>query len=218
MTEIKAGIFDLDGVIVDTAKYHYIAWRRLANQLGFDLSEAENEQLKGISRMESLDIILKIGGVTLDEEQKLKFATEKNAYYLELCMKMTPDEVLPGVRSFLGELRENGLGIALGSASKNAGTILKQIEMLSFFDVLVDGNQVVKGKPDPEVFLKGASGMGVVPEFCVVFEDAASGIQAAKAGGMKAVGVGNEESLAEADLVIPGFEDFSLDKLRGHFL
>lgn len=217
MTVIKACIFDLDGVIVDTAKYHYIAWRRLANQLGFDLSEADNEQLKGISRMESLDIILKLGNVSLDEARKVELATEKNAYYLELCKEMTPDEVLPGVRDFMEELRKNSIGTALGSASKNAGTILKQIDMFSFFDVLVDGNHVTKGKPDPEVFLKGAEGLDITPKFCVVFEDAVSGIQAAKAGGMKAVGIGSKEALAEADFVIPGFQDFTLEKLSAEF-
>lgn len=214
MAGIKACIFDLDGVIVDTAKYHYLAWRRMANQLGFDLSEEENEQLKGISRMESLEIILRLGKVSLEEARKVELATEKNAYYLELCKGMTPDEVLPGVRDFMKELRENSIGTALGSASKNAGTILKQIDMLSFFDVIIDGNHVTKGKPDPEVFLKGAAGLGVAPEFCVVFEDAVSGIQAAKAGRMKVVGVGSAEALVEADLVIPGFQDFTLNKLR----
>lgn len=217
MTEIKACIFDLDGVIVDTAKYHYIAWRRLANQLGFDLSEADNEQLKGISRVESLEIILKIGGVQLDEARKVEMAAEKNAYYLELCKEMTPDEVLPGVRTFMEELRGNSIGTALGSASKNARMILKQIDMLSFFDVLIDGNNVTKGKPDPEVFLKGAAGLGIAPEFCAVFEDARSGIEAAKSGGMMAVGIGSEESLNEADVVIPGFQNFTLSNLKAHF-
>lgn len=217
MAVIQACIFDLDGVIVDTAKYHYIAWKRLANQLGFDLSETDNEQLKGISRMESLEIILKLGNVLLEEERKVQLATEKNAYYLELCKEMTPDEVLPGVRTFMEELRENSVGTALGSASKNAGMILKQIDMLSFFDVLIDGNNVTKGKPDPEVFLKGAAGLGVAPEFCVVFEDARSGIEAAKSGGMMAVGIGSPEALNEADVVISGFRDFTLKSLKAHF-
>lgn len=217
MAVIQACIFDLDGVIVDTAKYHYIAWRRLANQLGFDLSEADNEQLKGISRMESLEIILKLGNVSLEEERKVQLAAEKNAHYLELCKEMTPDEVLPGVRNFMEELRENSIGTALGSASKNAGMILKQIDMLSFFDVLIDGNNVTKGKPDPEVFLKGAAGLGVAPEFCVVFEDARSGIEAAKSGRMMAVGIGSPEALNEADVVVSGFQDFTLNSLKAHF-
>lgn len=217
MTLIKGCLFDLDGVIVDTARYHYIAWRRLANQLGFDLTEHDNEQLKGISRVESLNLILKIGNVTLDEPTKRRLASEKNEYYLQLCRQMTSDDVLPGVRSFMEELRAASVKTGLGSASKNARMILEQIGMISFFDTIVDGNQVVKGKPDPEVFLLGATNLGIEPVSCVVFEDALAGIQAAKAGGMKAVGIGDEGVLAEADVVIPGFENFTLADLENNF-
>ena len=213
MLTIQACLFDLDGVIVDTAKYHYQAWRKLANQLGFDLSPEQNELLKGISRMESLDIILGIGKVTLTDDEKAKYAAEKNSLYLELCMQMTPEDTLPGVKDFLEELKAASIKIGLGSVSKNAKVILERIDMLSYFETIVDGNRIVKGKPDPEVFLVGAKDLDALPENCVVFEDAVAGIQAAKAGGMFAVGIGEPSVLTEADYVVPGFKNFSLKDL-----
>lgn len=213
MLTIQACLFDLDGVIVDTAKYHYQAWRKLANQLGFDLSLEQNELLKGISRMESLDIILGIGRVTLTDDEKAGYAAEKNTLYLELCMQMTPDDTLPGVKKFLDELKATSIKIGLGSVSKNAKVILQQIDMLSYFETIVDGNRISKGKPDPEVFLVGAADLGAIPENCVVFEDAVAGIQAAKAGGMFALGIGEPSVLTEADYVVPGFKNFSLKDL-----
>lgn len=213
MTTVKACLFDLDGVIVDTAVYHFQAWRRLANELGFDFTEHQNEQLKGISRMESLELILNWGGVTLTEEEKVAWATKKNQWYLDLVMQMTPNEVLPGIPEFLKSLRANGIKIALGSASKNSKLILERIQMLDYFDAIIDGNNITKGKPDPQVFLMGAEATGAQPSECVVFEDAVAGVQAAKAGGMKAVGVGSADILTEADIVIATFEDFSVEKL-----
>ena len=213
MPAIKACLFDLDGVIVDTARFHYIAWRQLANDLGFDLSEKENEQLKGISRMESLEIILGLGGVTISEEEKLTRAAEKNVRYLALCQQMTPEDTLPGVRRFLDELKVAGIGIGLGSASKNAKVILERIEMLSYFETIVDGNRVTKGKPDPQVFLMGAEDLKTSPKDCVVFEDAVAGVQSAKAAGMLAVGIGEPSVLTEANIVVPGFENFHLTDL-----
>lgn len=213
MTQIKACLFDLDGVIVDTAVYHFQAWRRLANELGFDFTEHQNEQLKGISRMESLELILGWGGVQLSEAEKLAWATKKNEWYLALVMQMTPNEILPGVQAFLTTLRDNGIKIALGSASKNSKLILERIEMLSFFDAIIDGNNITKGKPDPQVFLMGAEAVGCTPAECVVFEDAVAGIQAAKAGGMKAIGVGSADILTQADFVIASFEEMSVEKL-----
>jgi len=213
MPAIKACLFDLDGVIVDTAKFHYIAWRQLANDLGFDLSEKENEQLKGISRMESLEIILALGGVQISEEEKITRAAEKNVRYLALCQQMTPDDTLPGVRNFLDELKTASIAIGLGSASKNAKVILERIDMLSYFETIVDGNRVTKGKPDPQVFLMGAEDLQVSPKDCVVFEDAVAGVQSAKAAGMLAVGIGVESVLTEADIVVPGFENFHLADL-----
>lgn len=213
MITTKACLFDLDGVIVDTAVYHFQAWRRLANELGFDFTEHQNEQLKGISRMESLDLILKWGNVTLSEEEKIEWATHKNAWYLELVQQMTPNEVLKGVPEFLRSLRANGIKIALGSASKNSRLILEKIKMIEFFDVIIDGNDLTRGKPDPQVFLLGAEATGCKPANCVVFEDALAGVQAGKAGGMKVIGVGDAKILHEADFVIKGFEEMTIERL-----
>jgi beta-phosphoglucomutase len=213
MITTKACLFDLDGVIVDTAVYHFQAWRRLANELGFDFTEHQNEQLKGISRMESLDLILKWGNITLTEEAKNEWATRKNAWYLELVIQMTPNEVLKGVPEFLKALRANGIKIALGSASKNSRLILEKIKMIEYFDVIIDGNNITKGKPDPQVFLLGAEATNCNPADCVVFEDALAGVQAGKAGGMRVIGVGDSEILHEADFVIKGFEEMTIDRL-----
>lgn len=214
MTKIKACLFDLDGVIVDTAVYHFQAWRRLANELGFDFTEHQNEQLKGISRMESLELILNWGNVTLTEAEKLEWATRKNDWYLDLVKLMTPNEVLPGVATFLTNIREVGIKIALGSASKNSKLILERINMLDYFDAIIDGNNITKGKPDPQVFLMGAEATNALPSECVVFEDAVAGVQAAKAGGMKAIGVGSADVLTEADFVIATFDEMTLERLN----
>ncbi len=214
MTDIKACIFDLDGVIVDTAKYHFIAWRELAAELGFEFTEAHNERLKGVSRMTSLEILLEVGGITLDEEQKLKLAAQKNDRYVSYIEKMTPDEILPGVVSFLNELRLAGIKTAIGSASKNTPLILERLKLEKFFDAVIDGNKVAEAKPNPEVFLKGASELGLEPKNCIVFEDAVAGVEAAHNGGMKCVGIGFPEILTEADMVIPGFQRFNLSKLK----
>lgn len=214
MSQLKACLFDLDGVVVDTAQFHYAAWKQLANQLGFDLSHEQNEQLKGVSRMESLDIILEIGNVQLDDETKIRLATEKNEHYLALCQQMTPDDVLPGVHTFMDQLNAASIKIGLGSASKNARTILEHIDMLNRFETIVDGTRISKGKPDPETFLLGAQDLGVDPADCVVFEDAVAGIQAAKNGGMVAVGIGDPAVLAGSNLVITGFADLSLSTIR----
>ena len=201
---MKAALFDLDGVIVDTARYHYLAWRELANGLGFDLSEQQNERLKGVSRMESLDVVLGIGGVTVGADEKLLLATTKNTRYVEMITQIDPSEILPGAKEYLLALRARGVKIALGSASKNAEIILEKLGIRPLFDAVIDGNMVSKSKPDPEVFLLGARVLGVAPSACVVFEDAAAGIDAARAGGMHAVGIGRSENLPLADLVVPG--------------
>ena len=214
MGKISACIFDLDGVVVDTAKYHYIAWKSLANELGFDFTEEDNERLKGVSRMTSLDILLEIGGIELDEKTKLELAEKKNQNYLEYILKMTPEEILPGVKDFFNELKEQGIKIALGSASKNAMTILNQLELTDYFDAVVDGTHVSNAKPDPEVFLKGAELLDVSPSECVVFEDAEAGVEAAINGNMKCVGIGSSEVLGKANIVIPGFIGFSMTQLN----
>jgi beta-phosphoglucomutase len=208
---IKALIFDLDGVIVDTAKYHYLAWKRLADELGFTFTIEDNERLKGVSRVRSLEILLEIGGLNFEEKVKSELATKKNVWYVEYILKMTPDEILPGVISFLEQAKEKGLKTAIGSASKNAKTILDRIDLLKYFDVIIDGNKVSKAKPDPEVFLLASEFFNVNPKECIVFEDAEAGVEAALNGKMHVVGIGSEKNLGKADLVIPGFQNASLE-------
>ena len=214
MSTIKACIFDLDGVIVDTAVYHYKAWKRLAEQLGFDFTEHDNELLKGVSRMRSLEIILGIGHVTKTPVEQEELATLKNGWYVDMISKMTPAEILPGAKEFLEACHSAGLKTALGSASKNSGIILERTGLSHYFDAIIDGNKVSKAKPDPEVFLKGAEAVGVAPAECVVFEDAIAGIEAAIAGGMKSVGIGSPDVLGKADLVISGLDKMNLTMLE----
>ncbi|MBL7973151.1 MAG: beta-phosphoglucomutase, partial [Prolixibacteraceae bacterium] len=201
----------------DTAKYHFIAWKALAEELGFEFTLEDNERLKGVSRMRSLEILLEIGGLQFPEQEKMAMAERKNALYVSYIEKMTPDETLPGVREFLQELRASGIKIALGSASKNAPMILERIRLSGMFDAVVDGNSITEAKPDPEVFLKGAGLLGVRPENCVVFEDAVAGVEAARNANMFIVGIGEPEILGMADLVIPGFGGFTFGKLKKAF-
>jgi beta-phosphoglucomutase len=212
--DLKGCIFDLDGVIVDTAKYHFMAWRRLAKELSFEFTLEDNEALKGVSRMASLEILLGKGGVTVSPREKEELADRKNRWYIEFISGMTPDEILPGSMKLLNALRKEGIRTAIGSASKNAGTILDRIHLRNMFDVIIDGNRINKAKPDPEVFLKGAEEMGLSPSCCIVFEDAQAGIEAAIAGGMKSVGVGKPELLGRADLVIPDLRNITINQLR----
>lgn len=208
---LEACLFDLDGVLVDTAKYHYLAWKQLANTLGLDFTEKENEQLKGISRVESLRKILNWAGMEMPQEKQDELASLKNGWYVEMISGMSQNEVLPGALKLLDELKANHIKIGLGSASKNAKLILDNTGLKPYFDALVDGNIVSKSKPDPEVFLRGAELLGVSPEYCVVFEDASAGVEAAIKGNMKAIGIGNEEELGEAQLVV---EDLTAIDLR----
>lgn len=211
---IEACLFDLDGVVVDTAKYHFIAWKALAEELGFEFTLEDNERLKGVSRMQSLEILLEIGNLRVSDREKLEMAEKKNALYVSYIEKMTPEETLPGVEKFLRELRAAGIRIALGSASKNAPMILEMIQLSGMFDAIVDGNSIAEAKPNPEVFLKGAEKLGVLPENCVVFEDAIAGIEAAQNANMYSVGIGDPETLGFADMVIPGFDGFTVDMLK----
>lgn len=204
LDNMKGAIFDLDGVIVDTAKYHYLAWKRLAEELGFDFTEADNERLKGVSRMRSLEILLEVGCMSFDEEDMKQLADKKNEWYVEYIKAMDESELLEGAREYLEKLREKGIKIALGSASKNAPMILDNLKISGLFDSVIDGNKVSKAKPDPEVFLLGARELGLKPEECIVFEDAEAGIEAARRAGMKTVGIGKREILKEADKVIEG--------------
>ncbi len=203
---IKACIFDLDGVVVDTAKYHYLAWRRLAHEMGFDFSPENNERLKGVSRVRSLEILLEIGDLTLSDAEMIAAANRKNAWYVDYISTLTPDDILPGVKEFLADIKKHGLKMAIGSASKNAGLILQRIQLNNVFDAVIDGTKVTKAKPDPQIFLFAANELKVAPDACVVFEDAQAGIEAAKNGGMLCVGVGDPNVLQQADLVIRGFE------------
>jgi beta-phosphoglucomutase len=210
---IKACIFDLDGVLVDTARYHFLAWKNLADRLGFEFTESDNERLKGVSRMASLEILLEIGKIAPTDLEKLEYAAEKNELYLGYIEKMKPEDILPGVREFLAELKKSGILIGLGSVSKNARAILTKTAITDFFDAIVDGNIITHAKPDPEVFLTGAKMLNTPPPNCVVFEDAVAGVEAAHRAGMKCIGVGEPDILGEADKIIPGFENFNLKNL-----
>ena len=201
----KACLFDLDGVLVDTAIYHFQAWKILGENFNYQLTEEQNEQLKGVSRVESLNRILNWASYTATEEQKEIWLKEKNDNYLQLITHMNPSEILPGVVDFLGQIKADGYKIALGSASKNAEIILEKTHLTPWFDVIIDGNKVSKSKPDPEVFLKGAEGLGLLPSECIVFEDAQAGVEAAIAGGMKVIGIGEASVLGDANKVIPNF-------------
>ena len=214
MKQHKGLLFDLDGVLVDTAKYHYIAWKELADELGIPFNKADNERLKGVSRMASFEIILEIGGRTMSQEEKEANCAKKNDIYVSYISKLDQSEILPGVREFLKEANEKGYKIALGSGSKNSPLILDRLQIRDLFDAIVDGTKVSKAKPDPEVFLKGAEELGFSPAECIVFEDAAAGIEAAHNGGMQAVGIGNADILKAADLVIPGFQGIGIEEIE----
>lgn len=210
MTSTKAFIFDLDGVIVDTAKYHFLAWKKIANELGFEFTHENNELLKGVSRVRSLDIILEIGKVNASQEDKNRWLIQKNEDYLSYLVDMDKSEILPGVMDILNYLKERNQLIALGSASKNARPILQKTGTLAYFDAIVDGNDVSNAKPDPEVFLLAAKLLNTKPEDCIVFEDSVAGIQAANIGAMVSVGIGEASTLHEAMHI---FEDFTqMDK------
>jgi beta-phosphoglucomutase len=205
----KGFIFDLDGVIVDTAKYHYLAWKQLANSLGIDFSEKENEQLKGVSRVRSLEKILSWGNKSLPQDEFTQLMAIKNDEYLSYINKMDESELLPDVKEKLRFLKENDQGIALGSASKNARYIIEKVDVKDMFHAVVDGTDVSKAKPDPEVFLIAAQLLNIKPENCIVFEDSVAGVQAANTANMISIGIGSEEVLGEADYVFKDFTEIS---------
>ena len=209
----RACIFDLDGVVVDTAKYHFLAWKRLADDLGILFTEKDNERLKGVNRMTSLEIILEIGGKKLAKSEKDELAVLKNKWYVEYISRMTPGEILPGTLEFINELKSSKIKIALGSASRNTPLILERVGMYSVFDAVADGNSVHKAKPDPEVFLKAAEMIGVETGRCVVFEDAYAGVDAALKAGMICIGIGNKNILKDAHMIIKGLYEMNLNKL-----
>jgi len=202
----KAFIFDLDGVIVDTAKYHFLAWQKLAQELGIEFTPEHNEELKGVSRVRSLDIILELGGVTASQEDKNKWLIEKNEDYLSYLVTIDESEILPGVLTVLKYLKDNGQLIALGSASKNARPILEKTGIMHYFDAVVDGNDVSNAKPDPEVFLQAARLLNSTNENAIVFEDSVAGIQAANIANMISIGIGEASILYEAQY---NFKDFT---------
>jgi beta-phosphoglucomutase len=210
----KGFIFDLDGVIVDTAKFHFIAWQRLASSLGIDFGHEENEQLKGVSRVDSLKKILDWGNKTISQEEFTSKMHQKNEEYLELIKELDTSDILPGVHDFLLELRKHDLPIALGSASKNARPILEKLNISHLFDTIVDGTNVSKAKPHPEVFITAAQQLNISENDCVVFEDSVAGVQAANSASMISIGLGDAITLQEADEVFSSFEEMPSDYIN----
>ena len=207
----KGFIFDLDGVIVDTAKYHYLAWKHLADELGIPFTPEQNEQFKGVSRKRCLEILLGWGDLKVPQSQFDAWLAEKNEDYLRYIDKMTEDEILPDVPRVLNFLRQHKVPMGLGSASKNARPILKKVGLIAYFNTIVDGTQVSKAKPDPEVFMIAARDLNLAPENCIVLEDAIAGIEAANIAGMTSVGIGDRETLSEARYVFKDFTEIDLD-------
>ncbi len=213
MSNIEAVIFDLDGVITDTARYHYRAWKRLADELGIYFDETINERLKGIDRMASFEVILERATTTYSTSQKEAYANIKNGYYVASIDLLSKKDILEGIESFIGDLKKNNIKIALGSASKNADKIIERLGLKEYFDVIVDSAKVAKGKPDPEIFVTAAHMLGVAPEKCVVIEDSAAGIQAAVDGGMKAIGIGDKSLLVGANIVLAATKELLLEQV-----
>lgn len=210
----KTFIFDLDGVIVDTAKYHFLAWQKLANELEISFTHQDNEQLKGVSRIASLDLILKWGNKEISQVEKEKYLIQKNENYLSYIENIDATEILPGVGKVLEYLKKKHQNIVLGSASKNARPILEKTGVLDFFDAIVDGNDVSKAKPDPEVFVLGATQVNANSKDCFVFEDSVAGVQAANIAGMTSIGIGENEILQEAQYIFKDFDAISLDFIQ----
>ena len=214
---MKAVIFDLDGVITDTAEYHYLAWKNLSEELSLPFDKGFNEKLKGVSRIKSLELILSLGDMTYSDEEKKALTEKKNDLYKEMIAKVTPADLLPGIESLLKELQEDGMGTALASASKNAPFILDRLEVTPYFNHIVDVNLIKQGKPDPEIFLTGAAKLGFLPEDCVGIEDAEAGIESILSAGMYAVGVGTPAQMQKADLIVSSTAELSLSLLKENF-
>lgn len=214
MSEIRGFIFDLDGVLVDTAKFHYLAWKRLAVEaFGFELTEELNEQFKGVNRIACMKLLCQWTGVKLSDEDFIAMTDRKNGWYVEYVEQMTPDDVLPGALEFVKGCRAAGLRCAIGSASKNCSLVLDRTGLRPLFDAVSDGTVVTRAKPDPEVFLTAASMLGLSPSECVVFEDAQAGIDAAKAGGMRVVGISSPTALAGFDTAYESLGEIDLETL-----
>ena len=214
--QIKGFVFDLDGVITDTSVYHSIAWHQLADKLGVTWTKTLEDGLKGISRMDSLEMILKAGNKENDytQEEKVALATEKNDNYVNEIMKMTPANILPGIKPFLDELRSNGYLISLASASKNGPTVLDKLALTDYFPEIVDPATLSKGKPDPEIYVKGAELLNLKPEECIGVEDAAAGVQAINAANETSIGIGDPTILSEADINFKETAEMTLDAIK----
>ncbi|NUY80696.1 beta-phosphoglucomutase [Flavobacterium sp. MAH-1] len=206
----KAFIFDLDGVIVDTAKYHFLAWQKIADSLGIEFTPEHNEALKGVSRVRSLEIILELGNAQASQADKDVWLKQKNEDYLSYIKNMDRSEILPGVMHVLQYLKEKQQPIALGSASKNARIILEKVGILDYFDVIIDGNDVTNAKPDPEVFVRAAKKLKISNEDSIVFEDSFAGVDAANIAGMTSVGIGDAKILKKAQYIFPDFVTIDL--------
>lgn len=217
--ELQAVIFDLDGVITDTAEYHYLAWKALSDDLGVPFTREFNEELKGISRLESLDKILALGGKLKDfsDDEKAMLAKRKNDLYCQLIERITPNDILPGIQKLMADIKSHGLKIGLASVSKNAFTVLYRLELTNKFDTMVDAATIVNGKPDPEIFLRAAEQLGVEPRHCIGIEDAEAGVTAIKAAGMFAIGIGDKDRLARADLVYGATGELEFDAVMDAF-
>ncbi len=211
--KIRAFIFDLDGVLTDTAEYHYRAWKRLADEERVPFTRNDNEKLRGISRRASLNLIFQERKLT--EYKALELMDRKNGYYREYLNNITTGDLLPGVIELLGKLQARGCRLAMASASKNASTVIEQLNIASYFDAIADGNSVKKTKPAPDLFLYAANQLGLLPENCLVVEDAEAGIVAARVAGMVTIGIGPPERVGEADYVYPSVEAIELDDIQG---
>jgi len=200
MNNIQAVIFDLDGVIVSTDEFHYHAWKQIADAEGIPFDRNDNERLRGVSRMESLDILIERATRAYSDVEKNSMAEQKNAIYRDSLKNLTPGDILPGVRAILAALRERGIKLAIGSSSKNARPILAAIGLENFFDAVVDGTNITRSKPDPEVFVLAGESLGVCPEHCLVVEDAHAGVEAGLAAGMSVLAVGSAFTHPRADV------------------
>jgi len=214
----KAFIFDLDGVITDTAELHFLAWKKLAKELGIEIDREFNEKLKGISRMESIELILALDdSLQLSEEEKVKYVTQKNEHYKELINTIDPTYILPGIEGLIKEIVSRDINIALGSASKNAPTVLERLGLTKYFDYIVDAAMVKKGKPDPETFTTAADHFAIPYQDCVGVEDATAGVEAIKSAGMFAVGVGSNQQLKKADYLVEETNQLNFEKIVTDF-
>jgi len=211
----QGAIFDLDGVLVDTARFHYLAWRRLAKErFNMEFTEQDNEQFKGVNRVACMNILCQMAGVTLPEDEFEAMATKKNNWYVEYVEQMTPDDVLPGAREFVQACRDAGIKTAIASASKNCALVLQRTGIAPLFDEVVDGTSVTRAKPDPEVFVTAANRLGLPCDVCVVFEDAQAGLDGAVAGGMRCVAIGKPEDLTGYNAIVPALANYSVEELK----